>query len=147
MFKYEILAPPSGHQGEMRMKGLVKPARGGSLEAWRPSRGKGQHLRSPLRDKELCVSFGFSCQPSPGQGSNNQDCAQGSNNQEMQNPLSRGRSILLTLGLHQDIFTKISLPRDQCRRLSQILPWGREALNPKGCRVAAQKLLPGLEAH
>lgn len=88
-----------------------EPARGGSLEAWRPSRGKGEHLWSPLRDKELCVSFGFSCQPSPGQGSNKQDCAQGSNNEEMQNPLSRGRSILLTLGLHQDLFTKPSSPR------------------------------------
>ena len=49
MFKYEILAPPSGHHGEMRVKGLVKAPPADSSQSqpvedpWRPGgRGEGK---------------------------------------------------------------------------------------------------------
>ena len=52
VFKDEMQVPPSGHHGEMRIKHLVEARR----------------LTQTRANKELCVTFGFTWQPSPGHG-------------------------------------------------------------------------------
>lgn len=91
LFKDEMQVPPSGHHGEMKIKRLVEARR----------------LTQARANKELCVTFVFTWQPSPGQGSDNQDCAQRKGNAEP--PVSTSCFIFLTLSLPQGLFTKRSV--------------------------------------
>ena len=91
VFKDEMQVPPSGHHGEMRIKRLVEAGR----------------LTQARANKELCVTFVFTWQPSPGQGSDNQDCAQRKGNAEP--TVSTSCFIFLTLSLPQGLFTKRSV--------------------------------------
>lgn len=165
MLKYEILAPPAGHHGEMRMKGLVKAPPADSSQSqpvedpWRPGgRAEGKASTCGLLSVTKSSVSASGSHVSLPQGKDQisriahkdritRKCRTHWAGAALFSKLLAFTKPSSPRPLHQDLFTKISLPRDQCRRLSQILLWGREALNPKGCRAAAQKLPPGLEAH
>lgn len=91
VFKDEMQVPPSGHHGEMRIKRLLEARR----------------LTQARANKEFCVTFVFTWQPSPGQGSDNQDCSQRKGNAEP--TVSTSCFIFLTLSLPQGLFTKRSV--------------------------------------